>query len=250
MKKIILLLIILIAVIISPLVSQEAHHKWQRFTGNWSVNNSKIYESKGLISPWNVYELINYNTIVSLTPLKNYTSIEYFMNITERVETPVEFMISFNLKSESQSWYYHIYSFKLSGGFWGINKVSFIHSDRKDRSKPLTAKNNTFISELASADCKVKYDKMYKYNVVFEGKDVVLYINDNKILSAPFPNKEHDGCIAISSRNAKIEIDKISVKKDDLIIFEDDFNQDSIYTKAIKATREITPKNETIKKPE
>ncbi|HNX25494.1 MAG TPA: hypothetical protein PKG60_15710 [Spirochaetota bacterium] len=249
MKKSILTTLLLILAIISPLTSQDVQHKWQRFSGNWSISNSKISESKGRVSPWNVYELINYNTIVSLTPFKNYSSINFLMNITERTKTPAEFMISFNLKSESKSWYYHIYAFKLSGGFWGINKASLIHSDRADRSKPLSAKNNIFINEIASADCKIKYEKMYKYNVTFEDGNVTLYIDDEKILSAPFPNKNHDGCIAISSRNAKIEIDKITVKQNEQILFEDDFDEDSIYTKVIKATHEAIPKNETETKP-
>jgi hypothetical protein len=52
-------------------------------------------------------------------------------------------MISFAVTSESQQWFYHMYAFKITGGFWGMDKVSFIHSDRLDKTKPFATKNNT-----------------------------------------------------------------------------------------------------------
>jgi hypothetical protein len=159
-------------------------------------------------------------------------------------------MISVAVTSESQSWFYHIYAFKLTGGFWGINKASFIYSDRLDKSKPFNTKNNTFVQELASADCKVKYDRVYNYHIAFEGTNIVLYINGEKILAAPFPEKSHDGRIAISARNIKIAVDKVEVRQKDKVIFEDDFNEDSIYVRTLKVTREPAPKENEAKKPE
>ncbi|HPF07989.1 MAG TPA: hypothetical protein PK293_18235, partial [Spirochaetota bacterium] len=156
----------------------------------------------------------------------------------------------FAVTSESKSWFYHMYAFKLTGGFWGMNKVSFIHSDRLDKTKPFATKNNTFVKELASADCKVKYDKMYNYRIAFEGTDVVLYINGEKILAAPFPEKSHEGRIAISARNVKIAVDKVEVKQGDKIIFEDDFNEDSIYVRTLKVRRETAPKENETEKPD
>jgi len=252
MIKKIFFIIILISSFVSGMVlhSQEKHSRWQRFSGNWTIANSKALETNGWSISWNYYELLEYNTILTIKPLTEITAINVNAEINERIKTPSEFMISFAVTSESKSWYYHMYAFKLSGGFWGMNRVSFIHSDRLDKTKPFNTKNNTFVKELASAKCKIKYDKMYNYRIAFEGTDVALYINDEKILSAPFPEKSHDGRIAISSRNVKIAVDKVEVKHGDKTVFEDDFNEDSIYVKVMKVRREPAGSNGESEKPE
>jgi len=237
LKKRYLVLPVLILSMVIPLFSQEVHHKWQRMAGIWEVKNSHAFETQGKAIDWNYYELLNLNSILSLKPFSNYTSIDLVMNITERIESPAEVMISFNITSESQSWFYHLYAFKLTGGYWGMNKAALIYSDRADKSKPFTSKNNIFVKELASVDCKIKFDKAYNYRVAFEGENIVLYINEDKILSAPFPEKNHDGRIAVSSRNTKIAVDKIAVKKGSQVIFEDDFNNDTIYVKVLKVQK-------------
>jgi len=220
-----------------PLLSQEAHHKWQRMSGLWDIKNSMAYETQGKAVDWNYYELLNLNSILSIKTFSNYSSLEFTLNITERIESPAEIMFAFNVTSESKSWFYHMYAFKLTGGYWGINRAALIYSDRADKSRPYTVKNNVFVKELASAECKVKYDRIYTYNIVFEGSNVILYINGEKILSAPIPEKNYDGKIAFSSRNAKIVIDKITVKNNKQIIFEDDFNENSIFVKILKVQK-------------
>jgi len=244
------LILFIIIFLCQNLFSQEKWHKWQRLSGKWQTVCSIAQEIKGSYIRWNYYEILDYNTILSINPFFDMSSANISTKILERTESPSELMLSFAVTSESQSWFYHMYSFKLTGGFWGMNKVSFIHSDRLDKTKPFATKNNTFVKELASADCKVKYDKMYNYRIAFEGTDVVLYINGEKILAAPFPEKSHDGRIAISARNVKIAVDKVEVKQGDKTIFEDDFNEDSIYVRALKVTREPVPKEDDAKKPE
>lgn len=220
-----------------PLLSQESYHNWQRLGGKWKILNSKAVEERAWCINWGYYELINFNSIISLKPYDNFSSIEVDAELFDRDKSPAEFILSFNITSESLDWFYHMYAFKITGGFWGMNKVSFIYSDRADKTKPINTKNNTFIKELATTDFKIKYDKSYNYRVAFEGENVSLYINDEKILSAPFPEKNHHGRIAISSKNTKISIDKVTVKKNAQIIFEDDFNKDTIYVKVLKVIR-------------
>lgn len=249
MKKLNFILIISLFFII-PAVSQDNNSKWQRYSGKWNISDSKAQEMNGWAISWNYYELLEYNTILSINPINDFNSIIVKAEINDRLKTPSEMMISFAVKSESKSWYYHMYGFKFSGGFWGMNKVSFIYSDRLDKTKPYNTKNNSFVKELASADCKVKYDKMYNYRIAFEGGNIVLYINEEKILTAPFPEKSHDGRIAISSRNVKIAVDKVEVKQGDKTVFEDDFNEDSIYVKVMKVRREPTGNNGAEEKPE
>lgn len=220
-------------------------------SGKWEIRDSLAIEDYGNSAFWGFYEILNLNSIQSLLSIKNdYSSILFNLKVYDRLRTPSDLMLSFAVTSESKSWFYHMYAFKLTGGFWGMNKVSFIHSDRLDKTKPFATKNNTFVKELASAKCSVKYDKMYNYRIAFEGTDVVLYINGEKILAAPFPEKSHEGRIAISARNVKIAVDKVEVKQGDKTIFEDDFNEDSIYVRTLKVTREPAPKEDDAKKPE
>lgn len=196
-----------------------------------------MVETQGRAVAWNYYELLNLNTILSLKPYNSYTSIDSVITIFERIESPAELILSFNITSESKNWFYHMYAFKLSGGYWGINKATLIYSDRADKSKSFNTKYNAFVKEIASTDCKVKYDKAYKYRIAFEGTNVVLYINNEKILSAPFPENSHDGRIAISSKNVKIAVDKIEVIQNGKTIFEDDFNENSIFVKILKVQK-------------
>jgi hypothetical protein len=235
-KNLIILIFLLIISSIS-LTASEQNYKWEKFGVTWLVSESKAQPRFAPAASWNYTELSNYNSIISILHFSKFNLIQINTEIFDRTESPSEFMISFNVKTESQSWFYHMYAFKLTGGYWGMNKASFIYSDRLDKSKPFNTKNNIFVKELASADCKVKYDKMYNYRVSFEGENVVLYINDEKILSAPFPEKSHDGRIAISSRNVKIAVDKVTVKKGNETIFEDDFNEDSIYVRVLKVKK-------------
>jgi len=229
-------------------MSVEKWHKWDRFSGTWTVKDSKAVESRGWGPGWEVYNLINYNTLVTIDSFDDLSSIEVNAELFDRLETPSELMISFAVTSESKKWFYHNYAFKLEGGFWGLNKASLILSDRLDRTQPLSVKHNFFVKEIASADCRVKYNKLNKYRVSFEGTDVILYINEDKVLSVPFPEKTHGGHVGISTRNIKISLNKVEVKQNDKVIFDDDFDRDSIFVDTVKATREPTPKKETEKK--
>lgn len=226
------------------LFSKDNNYQWNRLSGKWNVINGSAIQSQPKALQWNYYEILNYNTINTISNFDSFNSIIIQSTIFDRIESPSEFLIAFAVTSESQSWFYHMYAFKLTGGFWGLDKISFIYSDRLDKSKPFDAKNNTIVKELAATEYKVKYDKSYNYHIAFENTDVVLYINNEKVLSAPFPKKSHDGRIAISARNVKIAIDKVTVKNREKIIFEDDFNEDSIYVKIMKVKK--IPNNEAI----
>jgi len=236
LKKFFTLLFITISM---ALLSQESHHKWQRFSGKWIVDNSRAMEVNGWASPWDYYELLEYNSIISLKDFKDYSEISVTANITERIDSPVEVLIPFAITSEHASWFYRMYAFKLSGGFWGINKVSLIFTDKNDKSKPNATKNNRVIQEIASKNFKVKYGRDYNFKILFENGNVALYINGEKVLCAPFTEKTNYGRIAISSRNAKVAIDNVEVKKGQDLIFLDDFHQDSIYVRVLKATKEV-----------
>jgi hypothetical protein len=240
LKKLFTFLLITLTI---ALHSQESYHNWQKFSGKWIVENSRAFEVNGWASPWNYYELLEYNSIISLQNFQDYSEISVTANITERIQSPVEFLIPFAITSESASWFYRMYALKLSGGFWGINKVSLIFTDRNDKSKPIATKDKRLVKEIASNSCKVKYGIDYNFKILFENGDVSFFVNEQKVLSSPLPDKTNYGRIAISSRNAKIAIDKVEVKRGNEVLFFDDFNKDSIYVRVVKATREVQKSN-------
>ena len=137
-----------------------------------------------------------------------------------------------------------MYGLRFTGDFWNIDRVELIHSDRKDKTLPYTAKNNKFVDVLASGCCKIKYGQDYNYRVAFEDDLINLYIDGKKILSARRPLEDISGKIAISSGNARLALDRVRVLKDNKVIFEDEFDTDSIYVKRIKASLEVKPRED------
>lgn len=223
--------------------SQGGEVTWQRIGGKWEVKDSIAVEHNGFTSPWNYYYLMNLNTIFSLQDFNNYNAIEFTAKMFDRKKSPVELTVSFAVRSEYKSWYYHMYGLRFTGDFWNIDTVELIHSDRKDKTLPYTVKNNKFVNVLASGCCKIKYGRDYNYRIAFEGDFINLYIDGKKIFSARRPVEDISGKIAISSGNARLSLDRVRILKDSEVIFEDDFNTDSIYVKKIKATLEVKPKD-------
>ena len=228
---------------------QEKSHNWQRLGGKWEISESVATEINSFVIPWSYYYILGLNTILSLRDFKDYNAIEFTAEMFDREKSPVELTISFAVRSESKSWYYHIYALRFTGDYWNMDTVELIHSDRKDKTLPYTVKNNKFVNVLAKGDCKIKYGKSYNYRIAFEGNYINLYISGEKIFSAERPVENISGRIAISSGNAKLAIDKVRILKDSQVLFEDDFNSDTIYVKKIKASTEVNSGSE-VKNPQ
>ena len=128
-----------------------------------------------------------------------------------------------------------MYAFKISGGFWGINKVSLIHSDMKDKSLPYATKGNIFIDKLAKTKVSMKYKRKYNCRIEIYGNEATLFIEGEKVLTGTLPSDNYKGRIAFSSKNTKLAIDNVRVKKGDKIVFEDNFDKDSIYVRTVQA---------------
>ncbi len=224
-------------------LSQSKESNWQRLGGKWEISESAAKEINSFVISWNYYYILGLNTILSLRDFKDYNAIEFTAKMFDRKKSPVELTVSFAVRSEYKSWYYHMYGLRFTGDFWNIDTVELIHSDRKDKSLPYTVKNNKFVNVLASGDCKIKYGKTYNYRIAFEGEYINLYVNGEKIFAAKRPVEDISGKIAISSGNARLSLDRVRILKDSEVIFEDDFNTDSIYVKKIKATLEVKPKD-------
>ncbi len=228
----------------------SADYKWQKMSGNWTIKNSRLTEKKARISPWHYYELLNMNSIVSIEPLKTFDVLKFDFNVHDRHKSPSEFWLSFAVRSPEKKWYYHMYSIRLSGGFWCIGDVDLLYCDRKDKSKELRTKNNTLVKKLKSESCWFSYDKKYHGKIKFQGKKVAFYIDGKKVLSGKLPSEDHSGRIALSTRNTQVTIDKIEVKNGKNIVFQDDFHSNTIYTKKLKASVTRVPKKKKDKKAE
>lgn len=229
------LMAVLIFILAVSLLSAKENHKWQRFSGKWVIENSRVTETNAWPAPWNYYELINNNSLISLQDFSGYSSIEFTIEIFDRVKSPAEVLISFGVRSEYRNWLYHMYAFKISGGFWGINKVSLIHSDRADKSLPYNTQNNIFINKLAKTKVSMKYKRKYNCRIDIAGNEATLFVEGEKVLTGTLPSDNYKGRIAFSSKNTKLAIDNVRVKKGDKIVFEDNFDKDSIYVRTVQA---------------
>jgi hypothetical protein len=201
----------------------------------WIFENSKIQLQFPHANSWNYYELSNYNSLISLKEIHKPSSIEFSMTIFDRSKSPAEILISFAGKNEYRNWLYRIYSIKIEGNFWGIKKASFIHSDRKNKTLPLSVKNNIFVDNIKCEKISLKYGKTYNYRIEFNEDKVILFIDNEKALESVFPIADNSGHIAFSARNVKLAIDNVRVKKGDRVVFEDNFDENSIYVRTVKA---------------
>ncbi len=226
----------------------SADYKWQRMSGKWEIKNSRLTEKKAYTSPWNYYELLNMNSIVSMESLKNFDVMEFDFKIHDRFESPAEFWVSFAVRSPEKKWFYHMYSIRLSGGFWWLGDAHLLYCDRKDKTKKLRTKRNTSIKKLKSESCWFRYGKKYHGKIKFQGKRVSFYIDGEKVLSGELPCEDHSGRIALSTKNTRVTIDKILVKNGNEVVFQDDFNSDTIYVRKLKASVTRVPKKKLDKK--
>ena len=93
------LIVLIMGVLIMSNVLAKDNNKWQSYTGKWVVGNSRVTETRGAALPWNYYELINNNSIVSLQDFSGYSSIEFTIEIFDRVKSPAEILISFGVRN-------------------------------------------------------------------------------------------------------------------------------------------------------
>lgn len=245
MQKILVFTVSAILLSAASLLPQGKECNWQRLGGKWEVRESAAREINAFATPWNYYYILGRNTILSLRDFNDYNAIEFTAMMFGREKSPVELTVSFAVRSDFKSWYYHMYGLRFTGGFWCMDTVELIHSDRQDKSLPYNIKSNRFVNVLASGECRIKYGSAYNYRIAFEGDYINLYINGEKIFAAKRPVDDISGRIAISSANAKLTIDKVRIFKDNHILFEDDFNIDSIYVKKINATLEKRQKDDS-----
>jgi hypothetical protein len=201
----------------------------------WIFGNSKIQLQFPHANSWDYYELSNYNSLISLKEINKPSVIEFSMTIFDRSKSPAEILVSFAGKNEYKKWLYHIYGIKIEGNFWGINKASFIHSDRKNKTLPLSVKNNVFVDKIKCEKISLKYGKTYNYRIEFNEDKLILFIDNEKVLESVSPIADNSGHIGFSARNVKLAIDNVRVKKGEKVVFEDNFDKDSIYVRTVKA---------------
>jgi hypothetical protein len=221
----------------------EKYYKWQRFGGKWEIKNSLLMEQQVWAAPWNYYKLLDYNSIISFNKFEKYNSLIFSFSVKKpgieiktRDKIPM-FMVSFNITSPYKNWNYHMYGIKITGNDDNLNNINLIYSDRIDKTKKYATKNNTFVKVLTSKNVKIEYGKEYKVKIDLIGKNALLTIDGNKILSGQMPESEHGGKIAFSSKNLLLSIRNVTVLNNKEIIFKDDFTQDTIYVPRRRARK-------------
>lgn len=247
-KTVFITILITVLTIQLNLFPEEPQNKWNWFNGEWVVENSQIVEKRGWVSPWNYYALVDFNSIISISPLENYSTIEFTLTALNRHpdNTPrgkreltdnCEFMASFAVTSVKDEWYYHLYGIKISGDKKDLNTVTLVYSDITDRTKKLSEKNNYFMKELASGKFPMGYDREYRVKIEIIKEKITFFLDGKPVLKGSLPAPGHDGRIGFSSRNLYVKIGNVKVSNNKGIIFQDSFDRDSLFIRKLKVKR-------------
>jgi hypothetical protein len=226
-------------------VYSDASFKWIWFGGSWEISENKLYEKKINAIRWDYYELINYNTLISNNPIENFSEFRYSINISEpnssifKKFTPFEQMTFFSATSPHLSYYYHLFAVKFTGSKKRIEKISFIKSDIKNSTYGYGQKFNFFVKEISSKKINLEYNKTYNIIIKINNPDITVFIDEEEVLKSKIPEKSIAGKFGFSSRNAGIEIGPVKIlDKNQEVLFDDDFSQNSIYIPTMKAKKE------------
>ncbi len=220
----------------SSSVEAEPNFVWRQINGIWSVEKGEKYnfitDSKITSYRWGYNELINHNTIITLEPLEAYDYISYGCRFADPREKDVRFMSSFGIKEDRV-----FYAFRLTGDAEGIKKIDFVRSTVKDPEKPKAVKWNFEITELASAECDIRYNTDYGVEIKIEKKRTSFLLNRKLILRAELPAGEvQSGQFGFSSLHMKPMLWNIAVKKGRKTIFKEDFATDTVRRVRVQGT--------------
>ncbi len=201
-------------------------HKWFKISGNWRIDSSKklLIEDRGYSRNLGYSELINYNSIIAYKYIPNYSEIRFDVAFSTGKRKRVEDMFFFSVKKNFREFY----AFKLTGSEKGFNKISFIRSIIKDKTKDRRAKWNFKINVLKETPFKLEYNKKYRVNIKISKNSAALYINGEKRLEYKTDENIGTGKIGFSNRNAAIYIGNLEILHGKNSVFSDNFTEDTI----------------------
>ena len=215
----------------------EQVQKWQQISGNWSIRldggESCLIEPGSRPYNWGMSELINQNSVITLASFEQ-TKLVYTLQLNNDKKDPAASALLF---FGAQN-YRTFYAFRFTGGVDCIKKVSLISCAIKDTTLPPSARGNFLITELGTADIQFDYAKRADCEIRINGKEVALFIDGKKVITAETPEAVKNGSIGFSAKGMAIRISHVKAYAKSSTVFEDDFSSDSIKKAVIKATIE------------
>ncbi|MCP4134805.1 MAG: hypothetical protein GY754_27775 [bacterium] len=225
---------------------KKDNSKWMRMSGRWKIENSYAVERKRGAGGWFFHDILEYNSLASRKNFEEFSSIDLKMNlynprITRRmknIKDPVRMMAFFAAKSlvPGEKYQYYLtnfYAFKLSGNKDRITKVSFVRSDIIDSSVSKPAKKNYRVTELRYKLYKLDLNKDHIMSIKFKDKKATLFINGEEVLQANIP-ENYEGRVGFSAQNIAIKVDYYKVSNNEAVIFDDQFNRNSIFVRTVR----------------
>lgn len=209
--------------------------KWSIISGEWEIRKDNLKSfliSKNVKTrDWGYSELISYNSLVSINPIINYSSFSFSFEIPEAPQGNPDILFFFNALD-----YRQFHSFKLLKIKNNTYKLSFINCSIKDTTLRPAVKWNYTITELASRDIELEFNREYRAEVRVKKNRATLYLDGRKALEAEAPETLSGGKIGFSNRNAALRIAGLKVYDGRTLVFEDDFSKDSIKRYRVQAT--------------
>ncbi len=215
--------------------AQENNFNWLNITGRWETrsDNKQYYlvESKRVTRDYGNNELVNYNSIINEEFLIAYSVIQYKFEIGTRTASPLEMVVFFATKD-----FRSYYGFKIKDDGGNGLKLNFHRSSIKDTTLRPHIKLNYTITELATKDIELEYNREYRAEIRVKKNRATLYIDGKKLMEAEAPEDLTSGKIGFSNRNAMLKIADVKVYSGKELVFEDDFSKDSIKRYRVQAT--------------
>jgi len=231
-----LLLFLVFFYLSSPAFSEETkNEKWLQISGKWETRKDNkdtfLLEAQGKTKLYGYNELLDYNSIITFDPITSLTAIKFNIEIRKTtIEGAPELMTFFAAKN-----YRQFYAFKFIGNENKIIRILFINSGIKDTTKPGNEKWNYEITEMASKDYELEFNKEYNFEIQVSKKRARLFINGKNVMEAEGFYDLSGGKIGFSDRNAMLRISQLSIVNNKTIVFEDSFAEDNIKRYVITA---------------
>jgi hypothetical protein len=227
-----ILILIHVFLFACPVYSEKEEYIWTKISGKWGIveEEKKNYaaETRAIPNVWNYNELLNYNSIASINTIENYSSINFSIISVSPKAYPVELILFFSLKKYDKDPYKDFYAFKVKGDEKGFNKIIFISSEVKDKTKPQNEKNNFIVKELSFIETSLEYNKEYRVEIKFKKNKAMLLFDGKKLFEASAAESLTSGLIGFGGRGSELKLSDVRVYSGRKIVLQDDFSKDTI----------------------
>lgn len=236
MKKYgVLLLLVVAAFFVTVPYAQEKKYNWLNITGKWEIRSDNrrfsLLESLRTTRKYDNSELVNYNSIITEDPIPEFSSIQFSFEMGGTPGTPSEMVVFFSAQD-----FRTYYGLKLKADGTKDATLVFHGSSVRDTTLRPHIKGNFVITDFATKDVPLEYNREYRAEVRVKKNRAALYLDGKKMLEAEAPEEMTGGKIGFSNRNAALRIAGLKVYDGRTLVFEDDFSKDSIKRYRVQAT--------------